>query len=721
MEPILTDLAFTSANFLALSVFDLASVRLRIIASMRSSASAPLRHSSAPLLSLSTSSPTAPRFDFLVAEDWQRSSASKLRNGQLLLPSGGFANDAARARNSGRRLGPNRTSPRSPPKQMGKSASDSALWGAKTGLGAVPYAVQGVPCGVAPVVEAKTPRTIRGVVRKTSAVQIVFPVGQVPASPAAGVGRWHNLYQSPSATSDSGNTGLSDAAAMILEGSRKDASCRPETGQALRRSSPGPRRVTWADTVDKELGTSSSQPTLSNWGIVKEGTPSPALVKSRKLMDGLYKLRRVGGSETSPRRQPAEPASPPRAAEPDPEAAPSAENDVAEGTNEQTKNEEQAKPEENEEDEEQDTLMNQTLSSLDDTDAELSLLVARLEGMHEPVAELGGARHATTLVSARTLSVVRRKAQLCRASEANLAAFLATDTKREELRAKLVVGEAPVPESYQGVKPMIRALVHKDTDGKRAHPAETSRAPFEVFAASFGLPPEHETLVRLKELAVEATEWWAEETLQEANRGADSFVLQRMINVTIGFLNINHHEKLAQVNIILGNRLAEKVLDIAQRLVTKDAQIVQRSEAAQPEHARKVADQIDEEITEAVGLGAPNKHPMLLEAKQIALRFHMEEKTRWALRALQFAHKKQHEDNDRVAKAGSSVPPVGPASEAADAIEREIATVVNKGAAEEHPHLLEAKTLMKWLRDEDGQRKRMAAREKRLAEAKAKA
>jgi len=186
------------------------------------------------------------------------------------------------------------------------------------------------------------------------------------------------------------------------------------------------KRVTWADKVNEELGSKVVSGSRAST-IVKEGAASPELLRSRQLMDGLFKLRRVGGAEKSPR----------------PGAVEMQRPEGAEGTEEQAK-------EQTPEDEQQLTLLNQTLSSANDTEAELRLTEAMLDGAHEPVAELGGARHATTLVSGRTLSVVKRKAHLCKISEAQLAAFEAADARRESLCKQLVAGEAEVPEGYRG-------------------------------------------------------------------------------------------------------------------------------------------------------------------------------------------------------------------------------------------------------------------------------
>lgn len=647
--------------------------------------------------------------------------ASTLRGGQILAPSGGFSNDASRARNGGKRLCPKPRSQRSPsPKGMGrmsKSASEPMFTGSSSGsrsMGTLPVVAQGglscislTAAASASALDLKTPRTMRGMVRKTSAVQIqCFPesfqlqaLGMSSSAPAL-VGRWGNNIVSQRTTGKEGPK--PEEHSWILTGTHAQESGRPMSAPKSQ-SSPRMRRVTWADDPIREL--SNKEPAVSMIYSFKEGDVTEAKKKSKLLMNGLYKLRRVGGND-SPRHL----------------------GDAVEESVPLTEEQQKELEKQQKDDEKAATLMNETLASTVDTEAELRLTESMLAGAHEPVAELGGARHATTLVSGRTLSVVKRKADLCHSSEAYLHAFESGHAQKETLLLKVIAStERPLndtacsecPTGYQGTKRIISSMVHRNNKGHPMNPAEAERAPFEVFVVSYGLHFDHTTLVKLKQLATEATEWWAEETLQQALGGAEADPLQRLINVTIGFLEIKEtdNEKLVKVKVVLGDRLAEKVLAIAERLSIKDAGIVRTQEAANPDHARKVADEIDAEIKEAVRLGAPNKHPKLAAAKQIAVGFHFEEQARWALTALQFAKHKKDDDQKMVDKAGDKVPPVGPASEMGDAIERKMSDCLKKGAVESHPHMQEARTLMKWLRDQDGERKRMAAREIRLAEA----
>lgn len=627
----------------------------------------------------------------LVRHDLEDRASLKLRSGQILAPSGSLANDASRIRNGGSRIAPKQppqlrasSSKLSLSERMSRSSSDPVL--------SLP-GVRGTTLNSgdsSPSKEPKTPRTMRGMVRKTSTVQLQYFPGMAALNLSASLpsaGRWGVSQKAGMMSQTTDGT-----ANWLLEGANAEMQGSAGLNMGARSPREGRKRVTWADRPNED--SSGKVPVKLNV-VVKEGDPTEAQIRSKNLMDGLFKLRRVGGAESTPAAQ------------------------VADSENVADASRPSTAPEE---DEASSTLLNETLASCKDTEAELRVTERMLRECHDPVTELGGARHATTIVSGRTLSVVSRKAELCKMAEGYVNVFSAADAKRESLKQACLAGEVEVPDTYKNQKKIISSLVHRNAKGDKINPVEAEKAPFEVFAVSFGLAPEHWTLVKLRQLADDATEWWAEETLQEAHAGSNSDILKRMIDICVGFLGLDEtaHPKLVQVKVIMGDRLAEKVLSIAEKLSEKDAQVVERSKDAQPEHARKVADQIDAELKQAVALGAPPKHAMLAKAKNIAVSFHIEEGARWALKASQFAKRKQEEDSAMAAKYTDKVPPVGPASERGDAIEKEIQACVKKGAPETHPKIGEATQIMKALRDLDGERKRMANREKRLAEQAAK-
>merc|ERR1712139_42209 len=110
------------------------------------------------------------------------------------------------------------------------------------------------------------------------------------------------------------------------------------------------------------------------------------------------------------------------------------------------------------------------------------------------------------------------------------------------------------------------------------------------------------------------------------------------------------------------------------------------------------------------------KHPLMEQAKGIEVVLRFEEKNRLAAKVLLAAQASREEDAKAAEAAAPSVAPVGPATERAEIIEKLIEqAMIKDGIQESHPSLKEARSIAKVLRDLDGDRKRLAAREKRLA------
>lgn len=408
------------------------------------------------------------------------------------------------------------------------------------------------------------------------------------------------------------------------------------------------------------------------------GPPSPALVRSMYLMDSLYDLRRAGRPEMS------------------------VEMGIPDGN---TVAEVEAATEE------QDTLMNATLKDLDDTGEALSRTATVLENAHEPVHDLGGSRHATAVISNRTLAVVRRKRDLVSKAEARVASFEAAHAQREELLHVVKADDGALPAALQRVKRFILSHVHKDGE-----PVDADKSNFDIFASSFGLPREHCTLRRLRELTNEATTWWSEAALHEAQGGAHADEIRRLINVIKAISGERNFKGMDEIMEILGNRLSEKVLSSALTAQKRDAVAVRGSKMPQPESARDAASSIQSMIKESVALGAPSKHPSMCKAKAIEVELAKAYLDRMALRVLRQAESMQARDAEQAERQRPAIPDVGPASDFADAIDREISQVVTKhGVRSDHPQLIEARAVARALRDEDNQRKRLAARERRLA------
>lgn len=429
-----------------------------------------------------------------------------------------------------------------------------------------------IVCAVSSAAQTpKTPRSTRGMVRKVSKVLCNYP--EV------------NLLTQNKPPSPSPSSPASSSSPDRRPGSapRSESASPPKSRRATQ------KRVSFADEVPEELQkiTTSFSP---------EGFQSQPLKRSMRLLDSLYDLRRVQRDEEA-----AIEAGVPIPREEDQEGA----------------------------------LLHSTLSELYDNEAALRSLEAQLCTGQEHVSEHGGSRHATAVLSARTLGVVKRKANLLHAVQARSAAFEAAHNRHEEIVPQLLAGDTEPPPELMGVRKFINQYTHKG-----GNPVDADRTDFEAFCKSFKLPYRHRELQRMRELSDKISQWWCEAALRVAQEGANYVQIRRMFAVAIGAGADDDHPYLLRATTILNDRLADKVL--------KDAQDRQR--------------------------------------------------------------------RDTEAAARVEVPQVGPASRAADAIEQAIFQVVAEGVPSSDKRIADARQIMKELREADGQRKRLAGRQKRLAE-----
>lgn len=316
---------------------------------------------------------------------------------------------------------------------------------------------------------------------------------------------------------------------------------------------------------------------------LEDGTPTLALQKSMKLLDSLYDLRRID----------------------------------ADG-----------------EDEVDEALLHATLKDTHDNVALLRSLEFNLIDGTGAVTECGGARHATNVMTIRTLSVVRRKAFLLSEVEDRIAAIEDIMLGSDELCAEIVEGREQPPE-LAGIKRFVRAHTHN------GNPAEENKTDFETFANTFKLPGAHDGLLKLRDTAADAGEWWAEACIREAIKGVSHGALKRLFNTALGTGVDPDHFKLVRAEVILTDRLAERVIKEAKERLERDSLMAERAGPA---------------------------------------------------------------------------PPVGPASVAADKIETDMKEAVADGVKKTDLRLKEAAAISQKLRERDGERKRLANREKRLAD-----
>jgi len=112
----------------------------------------------------------------------------------------------------------------------------------------------------------------------------------------------------------------------------------------------------------------------------------------------------------------------------------------------------------------------------------------------------------------------------------------------------------------------------------------------------------------------------------------------------------------------------------------------------------------------AMGAGADDEHPCILRAIKIL-------NDRLCDKVIKDAEERQQRDTDAFERSNArgEVPQVGPASRAADLIEQAVMQAVAEGAPSHDLRLNKARDICKTLREADGQRKRLAGRQKRLA------
>eukprot|EP00930_Biecheleria_cincta_P056421 TRINITY_DN42550_c0_g1_i1.p1 TRINITY_DN42550_c0_g1~~TRINITY_DN42550_c0_g1_i1.p1 ORF type:complete len:777 (+),score=139.46 TRINITY_DN42550_c0_g1_i1:95-2425(+) len=337
------------------------------------------------------------------------------------------------------------------------------------------------------------------------------------------------------------------------------------------------KQVSFVDKADDSLADFSktgdvhvtSSQTLDN------GTNTIALEKSIQKLECLFDLRRVG-------KEPVSPGSSPRGLQEEADGA----------------------------------LLHQILKDLEDTADVLEELKGQLSVGQDLAADAGGARHATAVLSGRTLAVAKRKHELLLACEQRVAAFEAAHARREELLPLIAADTIKPPPEMAGLRKFIASYTHQG-----GNPADANKSSFAAFAVSFKLPGNHKVLKRLGALADEAGEWWAEACLSEASKGASHAPLRRLFDVAVNTGVEKDHPKLLRAIQIINDRLAERVLKEAYERLDKDTFLADRSTPDNPPAvgpAGAAADKIDAEVFEAVAEGVPKADSRLKEAEDIA-------------------------------------------------------------------------------------------------------
>lgn len=354
----------------------------------------------------------------------------------------------------------------------------------------------------------------------------------------------------------------------------------------------------------------------------------------------------------------------------------------------------------------EESLVNTTLRDTEDSVESLSKVTEKLDALKDPVLMAGVTREATAITAARALSVVQRKRELIRSCKERLADFEKAQARREEILDAVIEGHDP-PQDLMGIDKFIISKTHKGG----VNPADDKRPDFQAFSQSFGLPPGHQSLRRLKAVAREATLWWARAAQHQAHVSVDMMPVKRLLDLSEKIVGKWQNPHNVEAREVISTAMADKVLASCEALVRKDEALVAVMTTAQPESARTCADLINAQIKTAVSMGASPQHAKLIKAKKLAAYLFMEERTRLAQRVLEYA--RAHKE---MAEREVLGPHSGAGAVASEAIHKDVKSAVARGAPPAHPSIQEAQKIAKECLDLDALKKRLATREKRRAE-----
>lgn len=278
--------------------------------------------------------------------------------------------------------------------------------------------------------------------------------------------------------------------------------------------------------------------------------------------------------------------------------------------------------------EQEEGLMHATLADVNDDEEALLRLGDAIAGHQDPVSGHGGARHATSAVFGRTLSVVKRKTHLLHEVAVRRAAIEANHSRRDELLTQVLAGEVGAPVELVGLHKFIAAHTHRG-----GNPSEANKSDFETFAATFGLPSKHRAIVSLRHLCDEVLNWWVDETLRQAEDESSSFEsVRRVMAVAISTGASRDHPKLIRGIKIMEGRFADKVLADAREASESDAWRAKRTEetTGMPPvgQAEAAARGIRLAIKSAVAQRVPASHRSLVQAKAIIKELEQKESER---------------------------------------------------------------------------------------------
>jgi len=354
---------------------------------------------------------------------------------------------------------------------------------------------------------------------------------------------------------------------FLLEPSSPDSNVA--TVRKLKRTVSA-KRVSFADTPAKN---STLNSVAANVVSMPLDDAAVALQKSRKLQASLYELRRVSTAV----------------------GIHGAEESAEAGGDE--------------------SMIHKVLGSLTDTEAQLKELQQQFVLGTVAAAESGGSRHATSVITSRVVAVIEHKALLLHDTERQRETFEVAHARRDEILSALVADPATytLPADLSNLRKFVAAYTHSP-----GSPVDANKSDFEAFVTSFKLPHGHSSLCHLRQLKDIAGEWWADACLRQASDGAGHAILKRLFDVAVHTGVDMDHVKLVRAMAILIDRLAERVLEEADKTQQTDAAMDTQGGGILVGLASKKADEIEASIAAAIQDGVPKNDVRLQKTQEIA-------------------------------------------------------------------------------------------------------
>jgi len=274
------------------------------------------------------------------------------------------------------------------------------------------------------------------------------------------------------------------------------------------------------------------------------------------------------------------------------------------------------------------SMIVRVISSTEDTPESLKAGISLLANTKDLVGCCGGTRHPTSLISIRTLSVIRRKLEVLTPIAEAVAKLEELCADKEGAVAKIMRGWTPeqVVGDAWDIKKKLEEATHPG-----GNPKDCNRSDFEGFVRSFRLPSNHQVIVHGWNLVKNEAYDWADLVLHTAqeqvkaeteketqagvknpeSRAADT--MKRVIAMVAAIGVDIYRPQMEQTDFLLRQARGAAVHRYAAAEAEKD-----NVADTTGENVAKLGAKIEYAIKLAEQWGVEPKHPELLSAKMYA-------------------------------------------------------------------------------------------------------